>query len=184
MSRVAVFLDRDGTLIEDREYLKDPSGVRLLPGVPASLRRLLDAGFTLVVITNQSGIGRGWMTEDDYQRVNAEFEKQLAAFDVALSGVYHCSAGPATAGGEEHPDRKPMPGMYLRAARELDLDLAASFAIGDSLRDVIAGQRAGCRLGILVRTGKPIPADLEGWPIADNLEAAVDIVLMYSSRSA
>ncbi|MEI7684176.1 MAG: HAD family hydrolase [Planctomycetota bacterium] len=180
-SAAAIFLDRDGTLIEDREYLRDPAGVRLLPGVPEGLQRLRDAGYRLVVITNQSGIGRGWMTEADYASVAAEVDRQLAAFGIAFDGVYYCPAGPAAEGAEEHSDRKPMPGLYLKAARDLDIDLPASYAIGDSLRDLIAGQRAGCQGGILVRTGKPLSAPeaelAPSWRIAADFAAAVALVL-------
>lgn len=147
MPRQAVFLDRDGTLMEDREYLRDPAGVRLLPGVAEALARLRGAGFALVVVTNQSGIGRGWMTEADYERVTAEFQAQLASRGVALDASYHCPAAPAVPGGAEHPDRKPNPGLYLRAADALGLTLSASYAVGDSLRDLIAGRNAGCRAG-------------------------------------
>lgn len=177
MPRPAVFLDRDGTLIEDREYLSDPAGVRLFAGVGEALEGLRDAGFALVVITNQSGIGRGWMSIADYELVAAEFERQLASVGIQLDATYYCPAGPAEPGCEEHPDRKPNPGLYLKAARELDLDLPASYAVGDSLRDLIAGQRAGCRAGILVRTGKPTPALSAEWMIVDNISAAATWIL-------
>src|SRR5215213_5084738 len=104
MSRPAVFLDRDGTLIEDREYLSDPAGVRLLPGVPEGLRRLREAGFALVVVTNQSGIGRGWMTEEDYRQVAAELDRQLAEHGAWLDGAFFCAAAPAAHPNLEHAD--------------------------------------------------------------------------------
>ncbi len=181
MARPAVFLDRDGTLIEDREYLSDPAGVRLLPGVPEGLRRLREAGFALVVVTNQSGIGRSWMTEADYLRVAAEVDRQLADHGVALDAAYFCPAAPAANPADEHPDRKPAPGMFLRAARDLDLDLAQSYSIGDSLRDLIAGRSAGCRAGILVLTGKPL-SDSERtreWHVAADFRAAVEVILHF-----
>jgi D-glycero-D-manno-heptose 1,7-bisphosphate phosphatase len=149
VKRPAVFLDRDGTLIEDRGYLQDPALVRLLPGVADGLRRLRPAGFVCVVVTNQSGIGRGMFTEADYHRVHAEMLRQLTAEGARLDAAYFCSAAPAAAGCDEHPDRKPSPGMLLRAAADLDLDLSRSWIIGDAPRDVEAGRRAGCR-GILV----------------------------------
>jgi histidinol-phosphate phosphatase family protein len=181
MPRPAVFLDRDGTLIEDREYLRDPAGVRLLPGVPQGLSRLRQAGFALVVITNQSGIGRGWMTVADYEAVDAEFQRQLAEAGAALDGVYHCPAAPPTPGTDEHPERKPMPGLFLRSARDLDLDLARSYSVGDSLRDLIAARAAGCRAGALVQTGKPLPRPASElspeWFVARDFPAAVDWIL-------
>ena len=181
MARPAVFLDRDGTLIEDREYLSDPAGVRLLPGVPEGLRRLREAGFALVVVTNQSGIGRGRMTEADYLRVAAEVDRQLAEHGVALDAVYYCPASPAANSNDEHPDRKPAPGMFLRAARDLDLDLAHSYSVGDSLRDLIAGRSAGCRAGFLVLTGKRLPESERNreWHIASDFYAAVEAILHF-----
>jgi D-glycero-D-manno-heptose 1,7-bisphosphate phosphatase len=149
VKRPAVFLDRDGTLIEDRGYLHDPNLVRILPGVADGLRRLRDAGFVCVVVTNQSGIGRGMFAESDYHRVHAEMLAQLAAAGASIDAAYFCPAAPAADGAQEHPDRKPSPGMLLRAAAELDLDLARSWAVGDAPRDVEAGRRAGCR-GILI----------------------------------
>ena len=177
MPRPAVFLDRDGTLIEDREYLSDPAGVRLLPGVPEGLRRLREAGFALVVVTNQSGIGRGWMTDADYAAVAAEVDRQLAEYDIVFDAVYFCPARPDA----NDPDRKPAPGMFLRAARELDIDLAKSYSVGDSLRDVIAGRDAGCRAGILVQTGKPLPEPDQrlGWRIAADFREAVEVILQF-----
>jgi D-glycero-D-manno-heptose 1,7-bisphosphate phosphatase len=149
VKRPAVFLDRDGTLIEDCGYLQDPALVRVLPGVADGLRRLRSAGFVCVVVTNQSGIGRGMFAEADYHRVHAEMVRLLSAHGATLDAAYFCPAAPAADGVDEHPDRKPSPGMLLRAAAELDLDLASSWIIGDAPRDVEAGRRAGCR-GILV----------------------------------
>lgn len=169
---MAVFLDRDGTLIEDRDYLRDPAGVRVFPGVARALNRLRNAGHLLVVVTNQSGIARGLMTEADYQSVTDELIRRLAEDGARLDAFYHCPAV-----DDVHPDRKPNPGMYLRAAEELSIDLGASWVVGDSLRDVIAGQRAGCENGILVRTGKPLPEDIAPWHVADDLAAAADIIL-------
>jgi D-glycero-D-manno-heptose 1,7-bisphosphate phosphatase len=149
VKRPAVFLDRDGTLIEDRHYLADPALVRILPGVAQGLRRLRTAGFVCVVVTNQSGIGRGMFAEADYHRVHAEMIRQLAAEGATLDAAYFCPAAPAAEGADERPDRKPAPGMLLRAAADLELDLTRSWTIGDAPRDVEAGRRAGCR-GILV----------------------------------
>jgi D-glycero-D-manno-heptose 1,7-bisphosphate phosphatase len=179
-------LDRDGTLIEDREYLRDPAGVRLLPGVADGLRRLREAGFVLVVATNQSGIGRGMFGEAEYQRVNTEMMKRLEAEGATLDAVYHCPAAP-TEGEAEHPDRKPAPGMFLRAAVELDLDMSGSWVIGDSLRDLVAGRAAGCRAGILVRTGKPLPASIEAlrkeWSVVGAFADAVALALGKYTQS-
>ena len=170
MKRPAVFLDRDGTLIEDRGYLHDPDLVRLLPGVADGLRRLRTAGFVCVVVTNQSGIGRGMFAEADYRHVHAEMLRRLTAEGAILDAAYFCPAAPAAEGADEHPDRKPSPGMLLRAAADLDLDLTRSWMIGDAPRDVEAGRRAGCR-GILVG------------PDAVDFAAAVDRILAVGQEA-
>lgn len=155
--RPAVFLDRDGTLIEERHYLCDPAGVRLLPGAAGAIRMLREAGYACVLVTNQSGIGRGLFTVDDLRRVHAELERQLREAGAALDGWYFCPEAPRGTDGDrttvEHPDRKPGPGMLLRAARDLGLDLGRSWMVGDMLSDLLAGRNAGCRGSILVRTG-------------------------------
>lgn len=181
--RPAVFLDRDGTLNVDQPYITRPEDLRLLPGVGEALRRLREAGFVCVVITNQSAIGRGMMTEADLERVHDEMHRQLAEAETAVDGVYFCPVSPTSDDplAAEHPDRKPAPGMLLRAARELDLDLSRSWMVGDSLRDMLAGQRAGCRHCILVRTGQPMqepPAEIAGkYRVVEDLSAAVAYIL-------
>lgn len=137
----AVFLDRDGTLIEDLGYPREPERVRLLPGVRDALHALHDAGFGLVVIGNQSGIGRGIITEDEARAVHARFVDLLAADGITLDAVKYCPHAPWQA----CDCRKPAPGLLLEAATELGLDLAASFMVGDKCSDVAAGHRAGCR---------------------------------------
>jgi D,D-heptose 1,7-bisphosphate phosphatase len=173
--RPAVFLDRDGTLNVDRAYLTRPEQMQLLPGVGAAVRRLCSAGLACVVVTNQSALGRGMMTEADLQAVHEEMLRQLDADGAGLDGIYH---SPHVL---DHPDRKPAPGMLLRAAADLRLDLAASWMIGDSPRDVLAGQSAGCRACILVRTGQAFDerqlALSVPLHIADDLAAAVAIIL-------
>ncbi len=142
----AVFFDRDGTLMEDTGYVSDPALVSLLPGALEALPALKKAGFRLVLITNQSGIGRGYFTVADYEAVHIRFVELLGAdpFD----GVYFCPDHPDTASDR----RKPAPGMLLEAARDLDLDLAHSWMIGDRESDLLAGRAAGTR-SILVRSG-------------------------------
>src|SRR5690606_28796756 len=132
MSRPAAFLDRDGTLIVEREYLADPEGVEFTPGAVGALRRLQQAGYALVLVTNQSGIGRGLYTLADFQAVQARIEKQLAAEGVVLDGVYYCPHHP----DEDCSCRKPGLALFRQAAMELDLDLERSVYIGDRVRDV------------------------------------------------
>ena len=180
--RPAVYLDRDGTVIEHVHYISDPADVRLLPGAAGALRRLAEAGFALVVVTNQSAIGRGAITVEQYEAVDAEMRRQLAAEGVTLDGVYYC---PEVPGGDDrtvvtHGDRKPGPGMLLRAARDLGLDPRRSWMIGDMVSDALAGRNAGCRGSILVRTGQtPVDEVPPGDPpciVVDDLPAAVDAI--------
>lgn len=143
--RPAVFLDRDGTLMREVGYCSNPADVEILEGVPESISWLRNAGFAIVVVTNQSGIGRGFYSEDDYQAVHAEFVRRLG---VPVDATYYAP---------EHPDiepsrRKPSPAMLLEAASDLGIDLAESFLIGDRESDIEAGHNAGCR-SILVLSG-------------------------------
>lgn len=170
----AVFLDRDNTLVDDSEgYLSDPRKVRLLPGVADALRRLADAGYLLIVVTNQSGIARGYYTIKAYEQVNEELARQLASHGVKLDAIYYC---PYHRDGTVEPyigdseERKPNPGMLLRAARDLDIDLQASWMIGDTLSDMQAGRRAGCHT-VFVPVG---PGQLDQLP-PDTDHAATDM---------
>ena len=147
--RPAVFLDRDGTLNVEQSYITHPDQMNLLPGAASAIRLLRDAGFVCVVVTNQSGVGRGFMTQDDLDRVHEEMTNQLRALDAMVDAIYACPHP------IDHPDRKPKPGMLLRAASDLSLDLARSWIIGDSTRDIEAGRAAGCLGFVLVRSGHP-----------------------------
>jgi D-glycero-D-manno-heptose 1,7-bisphosphate phosphatase len=140
IDRVAVFLDRDGTLIEDAGYPRDPALVRLLPGAAKSLRALAASGLVLVVVSNQSGVGRGLVTSGEAAAVRERFEECLRAGGVRLHASYYCPHAP----WEGCPCRKPSPGMLLRAAEDLGIDLGRSFLVGDKTSDVEAGRRAGC----------------------------------------
>jgi len=160
-TRRAVFLDRDGTLIHDPGYLADPDGVTLLAGVADGLRALRRAGFDLVLVTNQSGIARGRYDVPQYEAVAARLEDLLRRAGVELAGSYYCPyhpEGTVAPFDTDHPDRKPRPGMWLRAAADLGIDLAASWSIGDGERDVVAGKRAGTR-GVLLAGGR------DKWPL-------------------
>lgn len=148
--RPAVFLDRDGTLIEDRHYLRDPAQVRLLPGAAKAVRRLNDAAVAAVVVTNQSGIARGLLTEAQYADTAGRLDDLLLAEGAHLDGHYHCPHLPAPTGSCEC--RKPGPLLYQQAARELELDLSASWWVGDRERDLAAADRYGGQT-ILVLTG-------------------------------
>jgi D-glycero-D-manno-heptose 1,7-bisphosphate phosphatase len=190
MARPAVFLDRDGTVLRERDYLTSAHEMRLLPGAGAAIRRLNEAGFAVVVITNQSGIARGLLSERDLDHMHQVLRRRLARSGAQLDGIYYCP---------HHPEaplrryrrrcgcRKPAPGLLRRAARELNLDLPRSFAIGDSPRDLEAGRRAGCR-AILVRTGYGMltetTVDHRAFDhAADDLPAAVTWMLAQRRRA-
>ena len=178
--RPAVFLDRDGTLIAEVGYLGDPDGVALLPGVPDALRRLREAGYALVLVSNQAGVARGYFTEEDVLAVNGRLEEMLADEGLRLDGWEYCTHHPEVTGPCDC--RKPAPGMLHRAARELDLDLARSWIVGDHPSDVEAGHRAGGR-GILVLSGHThehddeLPKGVPGVPVVPDLAAATDVIL-------
>ena len=151
----AVLLDRDGTIIEDPGYLTDPSAVRLLPRVAEALGLLQKRGFLLVVVTNQSGVARGLMTEATVEQINVKLEDLLRAEGVSLAGTYYCP---------HHPEgilpyrqvcncRKPRGGLVERAAREHRLDLSSSYVIGDKPADIELARQMGMP-GILVLTGQ------------------------------
>lgn len=150
----AVFLDRDGTVTEFDGYLTSPSQLRLLPDAAASLANLKQAGFLCILVTNQSAVGRGMITVDELDAIHAELNRLLATAGAQLDAIYSCHECPSLDDETivEHPDRKPGPGMLLRAASDLSVDLSQSWMIGDRLSDVLAGVNAGCR-SIRVRTG-------------------------------
>jgi D-glycero-D-manno-heptose 1,7-bisphosphate phosphatase len=172
--RAAVFIDRDGTLIRDADYLADPDGVALLPGTLDALGRLRAAGYALVVVTNQSGIARGLYTLEDYHRVAARLDELLVAAGVPVDATYFCP---------HHPDhtgpcdcRKPDLGMYRRAAADLGLALQNSWYIGDKASDVLPAAATGGR-GLLVRTGYGAATEVagavpHGVVVVDDLAAA------------
>lgn len=155
--RPGVFLDRDGTIIEDRHYLGDPREVRLLEGAAEAITRLNEADLPVVVVTNQSGIGRGLISEAQYFAVRARMEELLAAAGARLTATYHCPHDPRQLPPCEC--RKPLSGLFERAAREHLLDLRRSHFIGDRWRDVAAGVRIG-GAGYLVQPDAE-PEDLD-----------------------
>lgn len=148
LSRPFIFLDRDGTLIVERNYLSDPAQVELLPNVSAGLRAMREMGFGLIVVTNQAGIGRGYYMLQDMHACNARMIALLASESVKLDGIYFCPHAP-DAGCN---CRKPLPGMALAAARDHAIAFKQSIVIGDKECDIDLGKSIGART-ILVRTG-------------------------------
>ncbi|HXM33033.1 MAG TPA: HAD family hydrolase [Chthoniobacterales bacterium] len=167
----AIFLDRDGTLMRDVDYCGDPEKVEVFPEVVKALRRLKERGYKLIIITNQSGIGRGYFTEKDYRAVEQEFLRQVGAGLIDAS--YYCPDVP----GKNSARRKPATGMVLEAERDHRLDLACSWFVGDKTSDIECGRSAGART-ILVQTGYGAEEPNCGadW-IARDLAHAAEIIL-------
>lgn len=179
----AVFLDRDGTINVDKEYLIESADFEFIDGVPESLKKLQDAGFLLVIVTNQSGIARGYFNSQQVDSLHCYMESLLAGYDISLSGIYICPHHPTCGQGEYLVDcecRKGKPGLLLQAAKELNIDLPHSFMIGDKLADIQAGTAAGCRT-YLVKTGYgkdfAAVAATYGAEIVDDLPAAVEQIV-------
>jgi D-glycero-D-manno-heptose 1,7-bisphosphate phosphatase len=147
--RAAVLVDRDGTVIEDVGYPREPERIALLPGAAQALRAFAEADLPVVVVSNQSGIGRGLITEAEAAAVHERFVELLAGERVELAGAYYCPHAP-----DEGCDcRKPEPGLLLRAADELGLDLGRSVMVGDKDSDLEAGRRVGARTVLFPRDG-------------------------------
>ena len=174
----AIFLDRDGTINVEKNYLIDPADLVLLPGVGEALRRGREAGYLLIVVTNQSGVARGYFTTTAVAELHDHLQKELLPYGVQIDAFYLCPHHPEHGAGP-CDCRKGEPGMLLQAAQEYHIDLAASWMIGDKRSDVEAGSKAGCR-SILVRTGYG-EQEGQGLPpatlIADSLAAAVELIL-------
>lgn len=186
----AVFLDRDGVLVEDCDLITRPEQFRVLPGVPEALARLHVAGFALVVVSNQAVVARGLATEMEVEQLNRHLEQVLVrAGAPQLERWYFCPHHPAATLPAYRVDcacRKPRPGMLERAARELGLDLKASFMVGDRWTDVAAGARAGCRTVLLetgqhlappIQTSEPIAVPLPPDAIRGGLREAAEWII-------
>ncbi len=181
MKQAAIFLDRDNTLIEDPGYLADPNQVKLLSGAADTIRRWNEAGYRVVVVTNQSGLARGLITETQLEDIHAQLGLLLEAEDAKVDAIYYCPYldGPEAIVPKYRRDsnlRKPKPGMLLKAAEELNLDLDYSWVVGDGVRDVQAGLAAGCKTILLTHSKEP-PQDVGADYTADSLSQAADIVL-------
>jgi D-glycero-D-manno-heptose 1,7-bisphosphate phosphatase len=175
----AVFLDRDGTVIAEKEYLHKVEEVELLAGAGAALKRLQDAGFELFFVSNQSGVGRGYFTLAEVDKVNEHIGRELARVGVRLQKMYVAPEAP------EAPSRgrKPSPQFLFDARDEFHLDLGRSYMVGDKLIDLECGWNAGVRKCLLVRTGygaeleRTSPAKLGSAVVVDDLRAAAEWIL-------
>ena len=175
----AVFLDRDGTLIEDKDYLHRPEEVIFFPGVIEALGKLQAAGFLLFLVTNQSGVGRGLFTLADVENVHAHISAELAREGVSFEKIYVAPEAP----DEPSRGRKPSPQFLFDARAEFGIDLARSFMMGDKLIDLECGWNAGVEKSILVRTGygaeteRRSRAKLAPAAVVDGLAAAAAWIL-------
>lgn len=181
--KAAVFLDRDGTINVEKNYLIDPEEFEFIPGVPEALKGLQDVGFLLVVVTNQSGIARGYFSPEQVAKLHKHMCDLLGGYGVFISGIYVCPHHPTSGVGEYRRDcdcRKGKPGMLLQAAEDLDIDLRQSYMVGDKAADISAGAAAGCRC-LLVKTGHGLKwmesAECQGVRAVTDLPEAAEIIL-------
>lgn len=181
-ARRAVFLDRDGTINVEKAYLHRIEDFEFIPGVPETIRRLNNAGLLVIVVTNQSGVARGYYDEQAVAALHEHIQAQLADCGARIDAFYHCPHHPVEGVGKyriECDCRKGSPGMLLQAAREHAIDLSSSFIIGDKLADIEAGAAAGCT-PILVRTGygskdePKVAARFPGTRVCKDLTEAVE----------
>ncbi len=174
MGKRFVLIDRDGTLIAEKNYLSKPEEVEFIPGAPQALRRLQDAGWGICIVTNQSGIARGYFDMVQLEKVHGRLAEMLARFDVVLDGIYLCPHAP-----EDGCDcRKPKPGLALQAAAAHGFDLREAWVVGDKSIDLELGRAVGAR-SILVRTGygKRHETSTNAEFVTDDLAQAADLIL-------
>ncbi len=185
MSNKAIFLDRDDTLIEDPGYINHPDQVKLIEGAAEALIKLKSMGYKLVVVSNQSGVARGIVTEDVLSDIHKRLEQLLAEKGASLDRIYYCPYHPEGVVAKyrrESDCRKPNPGMLIKAFKEMDINAAGSWMVGNSPRDIEAGVRAGCKTIMLegrsheqkMATGAPVP-DYR----AVNMKEVVNIIRMH-----
>jgi D,D-heptose 1,7-bisphosphate phosphatase len=181
MAHRAIFMDRDGTIMGDYGHLADPDQVRFLPGVLEGLKRLQMAGFKLIIITSQSGVEQGLLTQEEVEAVHGRIEELAAEEGVFFDGIYYCTH----LKGSGSFFRKPQPGMLYQAALEHEIHLGESFMLGNYATDIGAGRRAGCKETVF--TGEIVPESLErhgetpDWTAPDFLEA-VEYVLREGGK--
>jgi len=182
MADKAIFLDQDGTLIEDVGYISEPDQVKLHEGVAEALKKLKQMGYKLIVVTNQSSVARGITTESKIKQIHTRLRQELAKKSVRLDKIYYCPYHPdgtVKKYTKESELRKPNPGMLTTAAKDRDIDLSQSWMLGNSYRDVAAGSLAGCRT-ILINSPlnykNPKPGDVAPDHQAVNIKEAVNII--------
>jgi histidinol-phosphate phosphatase family protein len=186
--RRAVFLDKDGTLVDDVPYNVDPAQIRLTRNAAAGIRTLYTSGYTLIVISNQSGVAYGYFAETALRGVERRLGQLLAAAGAHLTDMYYCPhhpLGSVPAYARACWGRKPSPGLILQAAREHNIEVSDSWFVGDILDDVEAGRRAGCGT-VLLNNGHETEWRMSSLrnphAVAPDLQAAADIILAVSRR--
>jgi D,D-heptose 1,7-bisphosphate phosphatase len=195
MSDKAIFLDRDDTLIEDPGYINDPEQVKLLDGVPEALIQLKALGYKLIVVTNQSAVAHGIVTEKVLGEIHERLKQLLAEKNAFLDRIYYCPYHPEGVVPKyckESNSRKPSPGMLLKAAEEMDIDLGQSWCVGNSSRDVEAGLQVGCKTILIDKppahqrqpASSLSPAGVNPDYKAVNIKEAVNIVKKYLRSSS
>lgn len=193
MTRRAIFMDRDGTVCEEVGYVNHVSRLRLLPRSAEAIRLANGVGFQTVVVTNQAGVARGYFTEDLVEEAHDRMRRLLAEDGARVDGIYYCPHHPEVGGPRYHKDcdcRKPRPGMFLRARDEMGIDLESSYVVGDSARDIQAGDRIGATT-VLVLTGYgrgELEHQSAGWKVrptqaCEDLLEAVRWILQREGRS-
>ncbi len=178
--RKACFLDRDGVIIVEKNYLADPADIELIPGVIEALKKLSDDGYLLIVVTNQSGIARGYYDEAAAHAVNDGINALLRPHGTEIDAFYICPHHPEFSG--KCSCRKPEPGMINQAVKDFNISHEDSFMVGDKVSDVKAAENAGIT-GIMVRTGHGVDQKAESdWLVADDLPAAVELYYSFISK--
>jgi D-glycero-D-manno-heptose 1,7-bisphosphate phosphatase len=188
MAKKAIFLDRDNTLIEDPGYINNPDQVKLLPGVSKALIELKNMGYLLLIVTNQSAVARGIVSEKGLEKIHHQLTSLLAHEGAYIDKIYHCPYHPdgvIPKYRKESNLRKPQPGMILAASDELDIDLENSWMVGNSYRDIAAGLNAGCKTILIDSSVKPTvkkPNDPTPNEKAVNIKEAVNIIKMHQRQ--
>jgi len=179
MKNRAVFIDRDGTINVDTHYIGDPDRFVMYKGVGEGVRRLKDMGYLIIVVTNQSGIARGYFTIEDLMKVHERMEYEFASFGVRLDGIYYCPHHP----DDGCPCRKPNTALFEQAIKEHNIDVAGSFMIGDKELDIIAGKRIGLKTILIPEKheSQKLINDIKSWQyqpdfIANNFMDAVNLI--------
>ena len=175
----ACFLDRDGVLIEEVNYLSSPDQVNVYPAAIKALHLLKDNNYKIIVVTNQAGVAKGYFTEDSIPKIHDEIDRRLRPYELKIDHYYYCPHHPEGSVSEyaiKCNCRKPMPGMILQAVEDYNLDLNSSFLIGDKISDLLAAENSGCS-GMLVETGHGMEhkqkALNQGFSVFSNIEQAV-----------